>query len=458
MPISGYGKNQGFSPGSPVKNRPPFGTHVRLKRFGKQKASRSTTHLQRPVCLVTPVPNTLKMNNNRFQIHWFDKDVRKLIDRYDLQDPSAQNCLDRAASLAQAAFQTRVSLIILADFQSFRVKSAEPLPPESLEKLFDLAHLLKEVEPELWHTFSGQPFFRHSEFWEPIREFRFFSCQPIQTTAGQNLGWLCLFDSSQRMPDPRMLTTLETMAGMVMDELELRVQIKKSNRIQNEIIHLAAHDLKNPLSGILGITDHIKKQMHDSGQLEEICDLIKDSSRRMLHILDDILKSGYLENGKIQLKVRPVRFEEIIQNVVKTNRQAAQRKDQQFSLEVSSGPVALLDPVRMEELLDNLVSNAVKFAPRGSEIRINCWESEQDVFFSIYNPGVGLSEEDKTKIFHKFSRLSARPTGGESSTGLGLSIVKMLTEMHGGSIEAESEGIDKGVRFILRLPAARMVA
>jgi signal transduction histidine kinase len=408
--------------------------------------------------MATPAMNTLKMNNNRFQIHWYDKDVRKLMDRYDLQDPSAQNCLDRAASLAQAAFQSRISLIILADFQSFRVKSAEALTPESLEKLFDLAHLLKEVEPELWHTFSEQPFFRHSEFWEPIREFRFFSCQPIRTESGQILGWLCLFDSRQRLPDPGLLHILETMAGMVMDELELRVQIKKSNRIQNEIIHLAAHDLKNPLSGILGITDHIKKQVHDSGQLDEICDLIKDSSRRMLHILDDILKSGYLENGKIQLKVRPVRFEEIIRMVVKTNQPAAIRKDQQFALEVSSEPVALLDPARMEELLDNLVSNAVKFAPRGSEIRIHCWESEQDVYFSIFNPGVGLSEEDKSKIFHKFSRLSAKPTGGESSTGLGLSIVKMLTEMHGGSIEAESDGIDKGVRFVLRLPAARMVA
>ena len=135
------------------------------------------------------------------------------------------------------------------------------------------------------------------------------------------------------------------------------------------------------------------------------------------------------------------------------------KKGQQFNLELDeTETLALMDYGKMLEILDNLLSNAVKYAPPGAGIEARtCFYEEDGVLeFSLYNPGVGLSEEDKSRIFQKFSKLSARPTGGESSTGLGLSIVRTLTEMHGGSIRAESEGIDKGVCFILQLPVSRV--
>jgi signal transduction histidine kinase len=398
------------------------------------------------------------MSNKLFHVHWFDKDMQKLLDRYEIQDQSAQDCLERACGLAQAAFRTSAAMIILADFQSYRIKSDAPLEPEAIEKLFDLAHLLKEVEPELWFQFAGQSFFKDSDIWVSIRDFHFFSCQAIENEDGIALGWLCLFDKQKRHEDLHLMSTLKTMADMVMDELELRVQIKRSTRIQNEIIHLAAHDLKNPLSGIMGITDHIRRQKHNSEQLEEICDLIKDSSKRMLHILDDILKSGYLESGKIQIKVSPGRFQEVVEQVVSQNKNAAEKKKQEIEMAFESDPMVLIDKPRMVELIDNLVNNAVKYAPKFSKISLKVWEDQTGVHFSIFNQGVGLSEEDQKKIFHKFSRLSAKPTGGESSTGLGLSIVKMLAEMHGGKVWAESQGINEGVTFRLQIPALAQMA
>ena len=161
---------------------------------------------------------------------------------------------------------------------------------------------------------------------------------------------------------------------------------------------------------------------------------------------------------KIQLKVMPQRFGEVIDHVVNANKAAADKKRQQIVTEIINEPYVLIDKPRMIEVLDNLINNAIKYAPKDSEIRIRAWEENGDVLFSIFNPGVGLSEEDKSKIFHKFSRLSAKPTGGETSTGLGLSIVKMLAELHGGSISAESDGLTHGVRFILQIPALAQVA
>ena len=393
------------------------------------------------------------MNSKLFHNHWFDKDILKLLERFGLQEITAQQCLDRTASLAQMAFKCTASMVILADCQSYRIKSDHALENETIEKLFDLAHLLKEVETELWAGFSTMPFFKESEMWQPIRDFQFFHCEAISTAEGQTLGWLCIFDRQARAEDLAMAHSVKTLCDMVTDELELRMQVKRSNRLENEIIHLAAHDLKNPLSGILGITDHIKRQLNDVEQVDEICALIKDSSKRMLHILDDILQSGHLENGKIQLKLWPLKLKEVVEHVVLSNQDAANKKQQSIEIEVEQDPTALIDRHRMVEILDNLINNAVKYAPKQTAIHISIKELNGKAIFSIYNKGVGLSDTDKEKIFLKFSRLSAKPTGGESSTGLGLSIVKMLTEMHGGTIEAQSEGPHHGVKFIMELPA-----
>ncbi len=176
-------------------------------------------------------------------------------------------------------------------------------------------------------------------------------------------------------------------------------------------------------------------------------------------MLEEVLKSGHLESGKIQLKVSPGSFHQVLLKAIHQHQPDAAKKGQQFSVDLDeTETLALMDYARMSEILDNLFSNAVKYAPPGAGIEAKtCFIEEYGMLeFSLYNPGVGLSEEDKSRIFQKFSRLSARPTAGESSTGLGLSIARTLTEMHGGSIRAESEGIDQGVRFILQLPVSRV--
>jgi response regulator receiver sensor signal transduction histidine kinase (EC 2.7.3.-) len=115
----------------------------------------------------------------------------------------------------------------------------------------------------------------------------------------------------------------------------------------------------------------------------------------------------------------------------------------------------------MREVIDNLISNAIKYSPQGTNITVRVQHSKDDdadgapsVLISVRDEGQGLTEEDMKKLFGKFQRLSARPTAGESSTGLGLSIVKQLVELHGGKVWAESEGKNKGSIFRIELPSA----
>jgi signal transduction histidine kinase len=107
-------------------------------------------------------------------------------------------------------------------------------------------------------------------------------------------------------------------------------------------------------------------------------------------------------------------------------------------------------------MLDNLISNAIKYSPTGKTIwlRTQAVPEKKRVLFEVRDEGLGFTEDDKSKMFGKFQRLSARPTAGESSTGLGLSIVKQIVELHGGAVYAHSEGRNKGAVFIVELPQA----
>jgi len=390
--------------------------------------------------------------------HWFDSVLSKLLKEYGFHSEKTIQSLDRCCSLARVSNRCAASMIILADFQTYRISSDQPLHPDAVQQIFDLSHILKEMEPEFGSCFHKEKFFTASSLWDQIRDFKFFSWAELNAEDGTALGWLCLLDRSERKNSKIELLSIQTLAEMLMEELFLRKELIKSERIQNEIIQLAAHDLKNPLAGIIGISDHILYQQENTEELGQIADLIKDSSKRMLHILEDILKSGFLDSGRIKLKVSPSNFNEIVLQAIRGNQASAQQKSQVLKIEQGEEAFALVDRHRMLEILDNLISNAVKYAPKGAEIEASTRLEKDQVLFSIYNPGVGLSEEDMGRIFQKFCKLSAKPTGGESSTGLGLSIARTLTEMHGGEIRAESMGMDKGVKFILSLPRAVMAA
>jgi signal transduction histidine kinase len=111
------------------------------------------------------------------------------------------------------------------------------------------------------------------------------------------------------------------------------------------------------------------------------------------------------------------------------------------------------DPERLREAVDNLISNAIKYSPLGGNIELSMGADAGDTVISVKDEGAGFSQADISRLFGRFQRLSAKPTGGESSTGLGLSIVKRIVELHGGRVSAESPGTGRGATFTIRLPA-----
>jgi signal transduction histidine kinase len=233
------------------------------------------------------------------------------------------------------------------------------------------------------------------------------------------------------------------------------VALQQANRLKTELLGIAAHDLKNPLQAIMGFAALIKEgSLATPEEVNEFASLIENSSQRMFSIITDLLQTAALGAGKLELELVEADISAIVQEVAANNWHQAESKGQRLIVSAPKGCLVKIDTNRMSEVLDNLISNAIKYSPRKKNIWITARKDNDTVRVEVKDEGQGLSEKDLILLFGRFQRLSAKPTGGESSTGLGLSIVKELVERHGGKVWAASEGKDKGSRFVVELPAA----
>jgi signal transduction histidine kinase/DNA-binding NarL/FixJ family response regulator/Flp pilus assembly protein TadD len=235
-------------------------------------------------------------------------------------------------------------------------------------------------------------------------------------------------------------------------------RLEEANAFKTELLGIAAHDLKNPLQVISGFASLIQ-EVKTLDEAQRSASAIERASERMLKLIKELLETAAFDSGRLELNKIPVNLAELLHAVVEHNRPNAEKKSQTLELTIEENSIAELDVERMREVFENLISNAVKYSPVGKRIQVRLVRSSQEVVrIEVKDEGQGLTESDKEKLFGKFQRLSARPTGGESSTGLGLSIVKQLVELHGGKVWAESDGKGKGATFCVELPMVKSTA
>jgi signal transduction histidine kinase len=235
----------------------------------------------------------------------------------------------------------------------------------------------------------------------------------------------------------------------------LNESLRELNNEKNEFLGIVAHDLKNPLSNIsmLGKVLSEDAKTLSSEEVREFAEDIRTASGRMFELITNLLDVNAIENKAVRITPIPFDLTEVAQHVANDYRGRAELKQLRMLLEMPpENTMVFADKSSTLQIVDNLVSNAVKYSPFGKNITIRLSKEENRVCFEVEDEGQGLSEEDKHKLFGKFARLSARPTGGEHSTGLGLSIAKKLAEAMNGDISCASE-LGKGATFILSLPA-----
>lgn len=238
----------------------------------------------------------------------------------------------------------------------------------------------------------------------------------------------------------------------VLDKLEAsNEQLVALNNEKNEFLGIAAHDLKNPLGTII-LGAEMLRMLDTPERTPKIADSILGASTRMRDLIANLLDAHAIEEGRFTSRLERCDLNALMTECITHNAAAATRKE--IALEIfPAGEVwAHADRTATFQILDNFISNAIKYSPLKSIVRVRTATTNGKVSVAITDEGPGLSAEDQGKLFRKFTRLSAKPTGGESSNGLGLSIVKRLAEAMGGSVDCRST-LGAGATFTVHLPS-----
>jgi signal transduction histidine kinase/CheY-like chemotaxis protein len=233
-------------------------------------------------------------------------------------------------------------------------------------------------------------------------------------------------------------------------------RLRQANAFKSEILGTVAHDLKNPLGVILGRTEILKEMIAGAGALNANIDAqvayIRDATNRLTQMVDDLVSDAMADALDITIRREPVDISVLVQEVAEANRPIAARKEQTITVVAPPDHAAMCDSDRIRDAIDNLVSNAIKYSPIGGSIDLLVAREQDGILVQVRDQGAGLSPEDISRLFGRFQRLSAKPTAGETSTGLGLSIVKRIVDLHSGRITVESAGPGKGATFKMMLP------
>ena len=238
--------------------------------------------------------------------------------------------------------------------------------------------------------------------------------------------------------------------------IEQNKKLTALNKEKTEILGIAAHDLKNPLSNIKGLAEIIETMVDDL-EKEEVVDTakkIRTSSEFMFQIISDLLDVNAIEEGKIKINFEPFNIVDVTNRTIDKYIMKSTEKsiNLRFEPQIEESYV-MGDVIKTIQVLDNLISNALKFSPFNGNIWVIVKSDIENkiTIVEVKDEGPGISQEDMSKLFGKFAKLTAKPTNNENSTGLGLSIVKKLVENMKGNIWCESE-LGKGTSFFLSLP------
>ena len=242
----------------------------------------------------------------------------------------------------------------------------------------------------------------------------------------------------------------------ISDRLRMEQALRDSDRRKDEFLAILAHELRNPLAPIHAATQVMRAVGMDDPQLRWARDVIERQARVMSRLVDDLMDVSRITRGKVELRKQRLNLAEVIARAMETARPLLEARRHSVQAHMPPQPLFLLaDPTRLEQVFANLLNNAAKYTPECGRIDVQARSDGHDAVISLRDNGIGIDAESLPLVFDMFvqsggDRSSAR--GGLGGLGIGLSLVRTLVRMHGGSVEARSAGRGKGSEFIVRLP------
>ncbi|KAF1083439.1 MAG: sensor histidine kinase [Candidatus Rifleibacterium amylolyticum] len=234
-------------------------------------------------------------------------------------------------------------------------------------------------------------------------------------------------------------------------------RLRQLNDMKNKFLGIAAHDLRSPLAAVQSYSDLLADPdtIADEERKEFILNRIKAVTTRMLNLINDLLDISAIESGQLKLDLQPAELTPLLKETLANHELTAKSKNINVVGEIPEQlPVVEIDARRVTQVIDNLITNAVKFSPKGTVVTLSANQLAESVKISVSDQGQGIPPEEQKKLFQEFGKTSVKPTDGEKSTGLGLAIVKKIISGHGGQVGVSSQ-VGVGSTFHFTLPVTR---
>jgi PAS domain S-box-containing protein len=289
--------------------------------------------------------------------------------------------------------------------------------------------------------------------------FRAYACSPL-LSENLLLGTLSFASRSRDSFEPdeqAFLSTISHYVAVAYERLRLLGKLQETDRRKDEFLATLAHELRGPLAPLASALEILKRaQLDADGDGEPLSHARATMDRQlgqMVRLVDDLLDVSRISQGRLELRRERVELTDVVDQAVEACQALADHLGHQLNVSLPSEPVILdADPVRLAQVLGNLLHNACKYTEPGGRIDLSAERQGSDVAISVTDTGIGIPAEALPKVFEMFAQVDGALERSQGGLGIGLTLVRRLVEMHGGTVEVQSEGRNRGSQFTVRLP------
>lgn len=390
-----------------------------------------------------------------------EQDRLTAIGRYRLDSPGQEAPFDHAVQLAADAFQVPISMVSIvgADTQCFKGRHGLDVNSTGRDIAF-CAHAILGQDVMVVEDACIDPRFFDNPLVVGDPGIRFYAGAPLRLRNGQVPGTLCLIDRHPRPFSPRERDMLRRLATLVVDMIELRLESALAterhhaiDRMKDEFLAAASHELRTPITSIIGSLGLLTKFADTfSGPARRLVEIAHNNGLRLSRLVDDILDLSKLADNSMSFHIEHLTAPQILSECLDANSGYGAAHDVALVARPVTGYLALkADAHRLQQVLANLVSNAVKFSNKGGLVELSATPCGDFVRLSVADSGRGIPEEFRSRIFERFEQAETTDASVKGGSGLGLAIARELTVRMGGSIGFDSV-LGQGTTFHVDLP------
>ena len=319
---------------------------------------------------------------------------------------------------------------------------------------------IHEVIPKLAE--KVEPAFRHIlETGEPVIETELVGETPSQPGVTRTWleSWYPMRSAGGEIVGVNAVVLEITERKLLEEKLrQIAAELREADRRKDEFLATLAHELRNPLAPIRNGLQVMKLASGDTGAIEQYRGMMERQIEQMVRLVDDLLDISRISRGKIELRKERVQLKEVVSSAVEASRPFIERLGHELTVSVPDSPVVMeADPTRLAQVFMNLLNNSAKYSNPGGRIWLTAGWQGSDVVVSVRDTGIGIPPDKLDSVFDPFTQVDQSLEKSQGGLGIGLTLAKRLTELHGGQIEAKSEGPGRGAEFVVRIPAAAEV-